>query len=125
MTKLFWFGVAGVVGFAVDATVLFVGIEIIQLLPEIARIFSFFAAVFTTWLINRKYTFRTSYAPTAREFVSYVLAMSLGLAVNYTVFVFLINSVEFMKAEPVIALIPATVAAMGLNFITSHKVLGK
>ncbi len=118
------FMIVGGVAFLVDAGLLLITTELLNLPPEIGRIFSFLGAVTTTWYLNRTYTFTTASRPTLKEFVSYVLAMSFGLAVNYAVFVALIRLNEIAGAYPVLALVPSTLAGMIINFLFSRRILG-
>lgn len=116
------FAVAGGTGFVVDAAVLSLGLAT-GLAPWIARIPSFLAAVATTWIINRTFTFQTDRPPSWREFARYFAAMSLGLAVNYSVFLLVLRLSAVAASWPVLALVPATLAGMGLNYLTSSRIL--
>ncbi|WP_171123164.1 MULTISPECIES: GtrA family protein [unclassified Ruegeria] len=123
-SQFFRFVIVGGIAFFVDAGLLLLTTEWFGLIPEIGRIISFCGAVTTTWYLNRTFTFATVSRPTLREFASYVLAMSFGLAVNYAVFVALIRLNETAGAYPVIALVPATLAGMVINFLFSRRILG-
>ena len=119
-----FFAVAGATGFVVDAAILSVGLAF-GMPPWAARVPSFLAAVATTWIINRSLTFRTAQRPSWREFLRYLAAMSFGLAVNYTVFLLVIWASDIASAWPILALVPATLAGMVLNFITSRLILSR
>ncbi|MDH3265071.1 MAG: GtrA family protein [Paracoccaceae bacterium] len=119
------FAIAGGLAFLVDAGVLTFAVSALDLRPEVARVPSFLAAVVTTWLINRRYTFRTSRAPSLAEFLRYLWAMSVGLAVNYAVFVTVLHLSDTAAALPVLALVPATLSGMVVNFLTSRRILHK
>ncbi|WP_182858939.1 GtrA family protein [Klebsiella pneumoniae] len=80
------FGIVGGVGFIVDAAVMyalktFMGVYL-------AKIISFFCAVFVTYLLNRIFTFKekTSGLTNREEFSRYLLLMLLGGVINYTAF---------------------------------------
>ncbi|EIE49090.1 GtrA family protein [Citreicella sp. 357] len=118
------FAVAGGLGFATDAGVLMLG-TMLGLSPALARLPSFLAAVLVTWGVNRRLTFRTAAAPTLREFLSYLAAMALGLAVNYTAFLAVLSVSDIARALPVLALVPATAAGMVVNFISARHVLNR
>lgn len=122
---LIGFAVAGGVGFLADAGVLTVAVSALGLRPELARVPSFLAAVVTTWLINRHHTFRTSRPASLAEFTHYLSAMAVGLAVNYGVFVAVLRLSETAAAVPALALVPATLAGMVVNFLTSRRILNK
>jgi putative flippase GtrA len=117
------FVIAGGVAFLVDAGVLTFAVSALGLMPELARLPSFLAAVVTTWLINRRYTFRTSRPASLAEFLSYLSAMAIGLAVNYSVFVAVLRVSAAAAAVPVLALVPATLSGMVVNFLTSRRIL--
>lgn len=121
---LFGFALAGGLGFGADAGVLTLGV-VLGLNPALARVPSFLAAVLVTWVINRRLTFRTAAAPTVREFLHYLAAMALGLAVNYAVFLAVLSISDIARALPVLALIPATAAGMVVNFISARHVLNR
>ncbi len=120
----FFFALAGGTGFVVDAAILQAGVAL-GLAPGVARVPSFLAAVATTWIMNRSFTFRTAKAPSWREFFHYLFAMSFGLVVNYAVFLAVIWASDLARDWPVLALIPATLAGMVLNFVTSRIILGR
>ncbi len=115
----------GGIAFVVDATVLTLGVELIEVRAEAVRIVAFFAAVLTTWYLNRSYTFQTTTAPSPSEFARYTSAMGLGLAVNFIVFVLLVNLSVLARDFPVLALVPATLSGMTINFITALRILDK
>lgn len=117
------FAIVGSIAFVVDAALLLIAVEVLHWAPEVARILSFLGAVTTTWYLNRSFTFATQAAPSVKEFVSYVLAMSFGLAVNYAVFVVVIRLNDIASAYPVLALVPATLAGMVINFLFSRRIL--
>lgn len=91
--RLALFAVAGVLGLIVDVGVLYL------LAPWLgwyaARVLSFLAAATATWAFNRRFTFAVGRpASLWREYVSYVVAMLGGAAVNYAVYVLTLHSVE-------------------------------
>ncbi|PZQ73774.1 MAG: GtrA family protein [Variovorax paradoxus] len=91
--RLALFAVAGVLGLIVDVGVLYL------LAPWLgwygARVLSFLGAATATWAFNRRFTFAVDRpASLWREYVSYVVAMLGGAAVNYAVYVLTLHSVE-------------------------------
>ncbi|MAE90913.1 GtrA family protein [Salipiger bermudensis] len=116
------FALAGLAGFGVDAGVLSALLGL-GLSPGLARVPSFVAAVLTTWAINRTLTFRTSTRASLAEFLRYILAMGLGLAINYATFLLALRLSEAAAAQPVLALVPATAAGMVVNFLSSRHIL--
>ena len=117
------FAIVGAIAFVVDAALLLIAIQGLNWPPEGARILSFLGAVTTTWYLNRTFTFATQAAPSVAEFTSYVLAMSFGLAVTYAVFVAVIRLNDIAGTYPVLALVPATLAGMVINFLFSRRIL--
>ncbi|MDX1742041.1 MAG: GtrA family protein [Ruegeria sp.] len=117
------FAIVGALAFVVDAGLLLIAIEGLNWAPEVARLLSFLGAVTTTWYLNRTYTFATKMPPSMKEFISYVLAMSFGMAVNYTVFVAVIRLNDIASTYPVLALVPSTLAGMVINFLFSRRIL--
>lgn len=123
--QMLGFAVAGAVGFLVDAGVLTLGASLLGLPPALARVPSFLAAVVTTWAINRRLTFRSSRPPSLAEFLHYLSAMLLGLAINFAVFLIVLWLSDSAAALPVLALVPATLCGMAANFLTSRMILDR
>ena len=57
LRRFLTFALVGVVGFVVDASVLYMGIYM-GLGLRLGRVFSYLAAVTTTWALNRIFTFK-------------------------------------------------------------------
>ncbi|UVK45695.1 GtrA family protein [Mesorhizobium sp. AR07] len=112
-----WFAIAGVVGFAADAGVLYLLLAY-GLGPFVSRFFSFLAAVFVTWQLNRHKTFPTrSDEPLWREGLRYLTAMMFGGAANYAVYC------AFVMAGwlPILGLVAGTGAGTVLNFLSARS----
>ncbi len=116
------FAVAGVLGFLVDVGVLYL------LAPwlgwYVARVLSFLAAATVTWLFNRRYTFaaRAGGQPLLREYLSYLLAMLGGAAVNYGVYVLVLQWVPGRGAAALgVAL--GSCAGMVVNFVSARQIV--
>ncbi|MBL8646709.1 MAG: GtrA family protein [Sphingosinicella sp.] len=82
--------------------------------PYAAQIPALGLAILTTWMGNRRWTFRVNTPPTWREFLRYVGASLGGLAVNAVTFSALIYA--GLPTTPAFA--AATIAAMGFNFFS-------
>jgi len=119
------FGVAGILGFLVDAGVLYLLKDYLGL--YVARVFSFASAVFVTWLFNRSITFsgRHSAYNLRQEFVAYFGLMLLGGCVNYGVYFWLVYSSEFVVSYPVVGVAVGSIAGMLVNLLTSKYFLFK
>jgi putative flippase GtrA len=118
--ELLVFGLVGVLGFAVDTLVLYILIE--GMGPLYARLFSFTAAVFSTWLANRNLTFREkkSHLTKSAEFAAYFGVMLLGGVVNYATYAILVIKYEFVLTNPVIGVAAGSIAGMFVNFFASR-----
>lgn len=114
-SRILRFGLAGVVGFVVDAGALAVVIGIMG--PFWGRALSFFCAVIATWLINRSVTFadRHSGLPLWREFAHYLVAMLGGGVVNYAVYALVIWLAGQAGYWPTLAVAAGSLAGMGIN----------
>ena len=121
--ELFLFGLVGVLGFAVDT--LFLYALKTDLGPFYARLISFVAAVFVTWLANRNLTFRekSSVLTIPAEFAAYFGLMLLGGVVNYGVYAWLIIQHPFVLTNPIIGVAAGSVAGMCVNFATSRWIV--
>lgn len=120
--RIFWFLFAGLTGFAVDAGVLMLLIET-GLDPRLGRLVSIFAALMTTWAINRRLAFGDRVGPPSlREFLAYCLASGLAALINLGVFTALVTwgslvpRGEIFTRQPIVALIVATGISMSFNF---------
>jgi len=119
--QLFRFLIAGVLGFAVDASVLWLALAAGQGY-FVGRALSFLAAVWTTWQINRRYTFRQSDAPRGsvwREWWQYLLAMSLGGAVNYAAYSAVVLNFPATRWLPFAGVAVGSIAGMAVNFASA------
>lgn len=120
------FCIAGVVGLAVDLVVLH------ALAPlsnwYLARAFSFWAAVTTTWFLNRNFTFKTN--PIAdslepkiwqllREYRHYFAAMLTGGSLNYLTYAITLKYLLVPYAATV-GVIAGSVVGLMLNFSLSR-----
>lgn len=120
--RLWRFGIAGVLGFLVDAGVLYL------LAPFFgwygARVLSFWAAATATWLFNRRYTFADSAAPGGaalwREYGTYLVAMLGGAAVNYAAYALTLHFMPPAAWAPLLGVAVGSVAGMGLNFVSAR-----
>lgn len=121
--RLFWFAMAGVAGFVVDAGVLkaliWLGLD-----ARPARLVSFVAALTATWLVNRSRAFgdRTG-PPTFAEFGRYAAASLAAGLINLAVFFGLVTLVPLFARWPVAALAVATLVSMSVNFWSYAKVV--
>ena len=118
LRQLFSFGAVGTVGFVVDAAV-FTIIDFVLDNFYVSRIFSYLAAVTTTWYLNRKVTFSASDRSPLHEWARFAFLQSAGGLVNYAVFAFLVATQSFFTSFPVAAIAVGALAAMAVNFTTA------
>lgn len=123
MREFLLFAIAGLCGFVVDTAVLYALTEALG--PFYARGVSFVAAVLATWLINRTFAFRErkSALSIKREFVSYLVLMLAGGAVNYAVYSGLVISYPLVQKHLIIGVAVGSIAGMLINFLVSRYVL--
>jgi putative flippase GtrA len=123
LRQVLFFGLVGGSAFFVDAGVLLVMTAGAGWGAVEARLVSFLCAASFTWALNRRLTFRVERRATAGEYAAYTAAMGLGAGVNWAVFLTCLAVVPVTTAYPVLALVPATAAAMVVNFVMSRAIL--
>jgi putative flippase GtrA len=113
------FGIAGVLGFVVDAGMLYLALKL-GLGPYAGRAVSFFCAVFVTWQFNRRFTFeRNTTRSVWREWNEYLLAMAFGGACNYGAYAVAIKFLPAGALTPLLAVALGSIAGMFVNFISA------
>jgi len=113
------FAIAGGIGFAVDATVLYLALAC-GVGPFFGRVVSFLAAVWATWQINRQYTFRNRAPRSAwAEWWRYLLSMLSGATVNYAVYSFIIVTGPRNSWMPLFGVACGSIAGMFVNFFAA------
>ncbi|NTU68066.1 MAG: GtrA family protein [Chlorobiaceae bacterium] len=120
---LFWFAIAGFIGFLVDVGVLYLLKGSLGVYG--ARVASFLCAAFSTWLFNRAVTFRSrrSGHSAAKELGIYLALMAVGGSVNYGVFALLVSKVLLAARHPELGVAAGSIAGMGVNLLTSRFLL--
>ncbi len=121
MRQLILFSVGGVIGFIVDASIVQWLVGVLDWNPYFARLFSFVAAAFSTWLFNRSVTFhgRRHYGLFG-EWARYMLAMSGGFVVNYAVYAVLVFQSAWLRELPALAVAAGSIAGLAVNFASSR-----
>jgi putative flippase GtrA len=123
-SRILKFGLAGGIGFFVDAGVLMAllwgGLD-----PVLARCFSIACALVSTWLVNRSLAFadRAPSRPSLPEFLRYVSASLVALLVNFGIYWLLFRWGGIFAQWPVLALVAGTGVSMCVNFISYFKVV--
>ena len=121
-----WFGITGVVGFAVDAGLLHALASGWGMNLYLARGCSFTTAATITWVMNRIITFAVPQREArqlAGEWAAY-FAASLGSGcLNYLVFALAVRTSPLLRELPVIAVALGTLAGMSCNFLLYSRVV--
>jgi putative flippase GtrA len=121
--KLLAFGCVGAVGFIVDAGILSLLAQKLGVNVYLARVTSFLAAVFVTWLLNRTWVFKTTKGQAGgkkREYISYFAVQSVGALLNLGVFATLVASHAALRAYPVVPLAAGSIVGMFFNYAGAH-----
>ena len=114
----FRFLLVGAAGFLVEAAILSYLCNIRGFGPYTGRAVSFSVAVVTTWLLNRTFTFKVrAYRRPHAEFLRYLVVSALGLATNLGVYGVAVSIVYWMRRYPALALVPASLAGMAINYM--------
>jgi putative flippase GtrA len=117
--QLMAFLVVGGFGFAVDAGLFFIFLQVFGIDILVSRALAFLPATLVTWWANRLFTFRP---PTAarvllmQEYLRYLLVQAGGIAINFLVFYLMILWFPFAAAHTLLPLAAGSVAALLFNF---------
>jgi putative flippase GtrA len=114
------FCLVGVVGFGADAglTLLFTQAAEWPALPS--RIAAFLLAATATWLLNRRYTFRSTAG--ARSWMPYVAATSLGAVINISVYWLWLRTAGESPASILGGVALGSVVALTFNYFASRAI---
>jgi len=119
--QLFQFAVAGIVGFVVDAGVLYLLLAG-GLGYFVGRMISFLCAVWVTWRINRRFTFSGASNMTAwQEWRRYLIAMSGGGLINYACYSVAIVALPETRFLALSAVAIGSLMGMTVNFIAAKR----
>ena len=121
--EVIYFGIIGIIGFIVDAGFLLTLKGIIGL--YVAKVISFILAVITTWLLNRKLTFKKSPSGMAagREVIRYFSVMLIGGAANYLAFYCSTKGSLFIYNNPILGVAIGSIIGMLFNFTLSKMLI--
>ncbi|SAL07480.1 GtrA-like protein [Caballeronia arationis] len=113
------FAIAGGIGFAVDAGILY-GMLAIGAGYFVGRLVSFLAAVWTTWQINRRFTFVPNNSGTRwQEWWRYLSAMLGGGSVNYAAYSVTVMLLPSTPLKPLFAVAVGSIVGMIVNFLSA------
>lgn len=116
ISQLARFAGVGAVGFVVDVLVLY-GLLWASLGYLVGRLGSFLCAVWVTWRLNRRYTFRArSRQSRFREWLDYLFASLGGGAVNLGTYTLVMDAFPHHFVLPLIAVGLGSLAGLIVNF---------
>jgi putative flippase GtrA len=116
------FAIVGTLGFVVDAGLLAVLFHGFGLGHYVSRAVSFPAAITTTWLLNRSWTFsHRKRRSRKREYSIYFVVQSIGAGLNFLVYVLCVGTSPTLRAYPTLALAIGSLTAMVFNFVASRR----
>ncbi|SAL69361.1 GtrA-like protein [Caballeronia cordobensis] len=112
------FAFAGAFGFLIDSGVLYLMLWL-GAGPYVGRVVSFLCAVFATWQINRRFTFKDAQNSRGvwREAYEYLLAMLVGGLCNYAAYATAIKLLSDTAVRPLLAVAVGSIAGMFVNFL--------
>ena len=90
----------------------------LQLIKQLAKACSFVISAASSYVMNRKWTFRSTNAQIGREAVKFLIVSLGGLAINQTVFYFATGRFHF---RDIFGLVLATAAATFWNFFINRS----
>lgn len=126
LASLCRFALVGCLGFVVDATIVFLLVQLLGAEPINARIPAWLLAVSTTYFFNLLFTFKTSKAILAgkrqrlRRYFLYVLSQLCGGFVNILVFSLLIS---LLGMQWLVSLVIGTLVGLVFNFLGASAVI--
>lgn len=120
--QFFRFAAVGVIGFLVDATVVYLCVYGLGLGVISGRLVSFAVAVTVTWLLNRTFTFdKSAHASWMGEWMSFVAANSLGFLVNYLTYLLTLKLLPDMLVSLLLAVAAGSISGLFVNFFLSKR----
>lgn len=115
MKKLFFFGLAGGIGFAVDVAVLYLLLRMTPLDVFSARVLAIIAAMGCTWMFNRSFTFAASGRSLAAEGARYGGVGLTSALINYAIYSAMLISLAGLS--PFIAVTVASALATAFSYL--------
>ena len=113
------FTIIGVLGFVVDSSVLYLGLEI-GLGLRWGRLVSYLVAVTATWALNRRFTFGASRHRPMIEWARFAITQLAGAAVNLGTYFALITASGFVARFPVFGVAAGSLAGLAVNFTVAR-----
>jgi len=120
--EIFFFGIAGVIGYFVDVVITMLFEPLIG--PYLARLPGLVAAATSTWLINRTFTFRarkSRHASIWKEYLHYLSLMAAGAIISYSVYAIAVTLLSSGPFRLIIAIAVGSLAGMVVNYLSSRR----
>ncbi|MBL1292894.1 MAG: GtrA family protein [Thiotrichales bacterium] len=122
--QAFSFWLIGLVGFAVDAAILYFFRLSFDTSIFIARFISLGTAMTVSWYLNRKLTFSGQTSDNAlKEWLYYLAVNSVGAVINYSLFLWLVMNNDYFAEYLMIPLAIASGLAAVVNFLLTKFVI--
>ncbi len=116
------FGTVGVAGAAVDIATVYAAMATFGL--YVAGLLAYFAAVTTTWALNRAWTFAgRGSGGLLRQWLLFVAANGVGFVLNRGTFFVLVTLLPVCAQYPILAILAGVGAGMFANFNLSRSVV--
>lgn len=119
MKKLFFFAVAGGIGFAVDAGMLLLLLHFTALDPYSARVIAIASAMVSTWMFNRNFTFEKGGRSVASEGLRYGSVGISSALINYAIYAAALILIPDLR--PIFAVVIASAVATGWSYFGYSK----
>lgn len=125
LRQILAFGLVGVIGFAIDSSVLYLA-RWLGLGLFLGRIASYTTAATATWALNRRFTFfSTQRSAMVREWFLFMMSQLSGAAFNLGIYWWLVSSSGRVAAQPVLGVAAGSLAGMAINFFVARKFVFK
>ena len=113
------FGIVGLIGFTTDAGLFLLSTQVVGMAIIPSRVLAFVPATMVTWLLNRTMVFRSTDSSRRKrdEYARYLLVQSIGIAVNFSVFMVAVHYGLGYGSAELVPLVLGSLAAMWFNFV--------
>ncbi len=120
--QFLYFSFVGILGFIVDASVLYLVMKYLGAGLYSGRILSYIAAATATWALNRRFTFNTHHnSNLLSEWFKFLSANSVGGGVNYFTYMILVTVSTFVSTWPIIGVAMGSISGLIVNFNLSRR----
>jgi putative flippase GtrA len=113
------FALIGVLGFVVDSSVLYLGLEL-GLGLRWGRVVSYLVAVTATWALNRRFTFGASRRRAVIEWARFAITQLAGATVNLGTYFALVAASDVVARFPVLGVAAGSIAGLAVNFVAAR-----